>query len=115
KLTTAKNRPEAIAAWIKRHRNAKASIPPMGPDFCKRMKTWWSDLQPEWRNADNIDNMTSWGTGNVPADTNWGGLDRGGTAGLYTVVVPLAWSLSDESPSKDELWPMVDDVAWALS
>ena len=72
---------------------------------------WWIAIQPEWRIADD-------GSFNyeAPKDEEWTVLHKGGTAGLYTVVVALSWWVRVLTPETTSLraWGVVQDVKWVI-
>src|SRR5271169_2080338 len=67
--------------------------------------------QPEWRLAD--DGSFNYET---PKDEDWCILHKGGSAGLYIVVVALSWwirALRPDIPSF-HAWTAVHDVQWVI-
>ena len=73
---------------------------------------WWIALQLEWRIKDD-------GSFNykAPKDEDLSVLHKGGTAGLYTVVVALSWwvrVLSLEISASFCAWEAVRDVQWVI-
>jgi hypothetical protein len=72
---------------------------------------WWIAIQPEWRITDD-------GSFNyeAPKDEEWSVLRKGGTAGLYTVVVALSWWVSTLTPENTSIraWGAVRDVQWVI-
>lgn len=79
--------------------------------FGSSFMAWWIALQPEWRVAE--DGSFNY---NVPNDEDWSVLHKGGTAGLYIVVVALSWwvrSLTSEDDSV-RAWGAVRDVQWVI-
>jgi hypothetical protein len=78
---------------------------------------WWIALQPAWRVADD-------GSFNymAPSDEDWRALQKGGSAGLYIVVVALSWwvralsleSLLTAESSSFRAWTAVHDVNWVI-
>ncbi|KAF8333818.1 hypothetical protein F5887DRAFT_892945 [Amanita rubescens] len=110
KLPTA-SRPNEVQAWI---RNKKKDAPPAvdpqayGAAFTK----WWETLQPSWRTRN--DGPLSY---ELPPDEDWCVLGKGGSAGIYTVIVALSWWIiagSAESDSTSPLWAAVYDVHWVI-
>jgi len=53
----------------------------------------------------------------MPPGENWESLVKGGTAGMYVVVMALSWWINAIGPagSKGEAWDMVLDVLWVLT
>jgi hypothetical protein len=56
-------------------------------------------------------------TKNTPEDEKWGGLMKGGTAGIYTVVVALSWWVKalGKSAEGGDVSTVVQDVTWVLN
>jgi len=51
----------------------------------------------------------------IPADEKWEGLTKGGTAGIYTVIVALSWWIKALGTTADkDAWVAVRDVAWVM-
>ena len=73
---------------------------------------WWIALQPAWRVADD-------GSFNyeVPEGEDWCTLNKGGKAGLYTVVVALSWWVRALTPQTPKFcaWMAVHDVQWVIT
>ena len=40
---------------------------------------------------------------------------KGGTAGMYLIVISLSWWVAEASVGDKQLWEAVNDVAWVLS
>ena len=103
-------RPEKVNAWIKSKK--KISPPEIDIDeFASSFMAWWIALQPGWRLADD-------GSFKYEALKNedWRVLHKGGSAGLYIVVVALSWwvrALMPEIPSF-RAWTAVHDVQWVI-
>ena len=102
--------PKEVASWIK---SKKKNSPPevnvntYGPSFM----AWWITLQPVWRVSD--DSLFNY---MAPSNEDWCVLQKGGLAGLYTVVVALSWwirALTPESFSSRAL-TAVRDVRWVI-
>ena len=53
----------------------------------------------------------------VPAAETWVGLKKGGSAGLYIVVMALSWWITSLKGDLDdlELYETVNDIAWVLT
>lgn len=101
------SRPPEIPAWMKsRKKDCVPSIIPShyGPVFTK----WWKGLQPSWRaQGDEILSR------NTPTGENWGLLRKGGTAGIYTVVMGLSWWIKAQATQRDaDSWIIVNDITW---
>ncbi|KAJ3493262.1 hypothetical protein NMY22_g20234 [Coprinellus aureogranulatus] len=108
KLNVAR-RPSEVKGWIGSKK--KELIPDIAiPDYRERWKGWWQMLQPDWQRDDSGSTR-----GRVVPDTgDWGALRKGGTSGLYTVVVSLAWWVGRVSDPNNALWDVVGDVEWVL-
>ncbi|KAF6750103.1 hypothetical protein DFP72DRAFT_852072 [Ephemerocybe angulata] len=114
KLSTA-SRPEEVQKWIQVKRDKKHIFPSVNSAaYGPRWMAWWRRLQPSWRLIG--DNTNSIPTSRVLVDdADWSCLEKGGTAGLWTVVVSLSWWLRALSGGEDVFWLAVDDVSWVLS
>ena len=103
-------RPEEVGSWIKSKK--KNSPPDIDVDkFASSFMAWWIALQPGWRLADDGSF-----TYDAPKSEDWHALHKGGSAGLYIVVVALSWwvrALMPESPSF-RAWTAVRDVQWVI-
>ena len=104
------SRPAEVAAWIK---NKKKEVPPeVDPDtYGSSFMTWWFAIQPTWRLSDNASFVYE-----APPDEDWRLLHKGGSAGLYTVVVALSWwirALPLHLPCL-RAWSAVRDVQWVI-
>ena len=104
------SRPDEVASWIK---SKKKDTPrDVDPDsYGSSFMAWWIAIQPNWRvNDDASFNYV------VPAAEDWRQLHKGGSVGLYTVVVALSWwikALSAEAESS-RAWSAVRDVQWVV-
>ncbi|EDR08980.1 uncharacterized protein LACBIDRAFT_326631 [Laccaria bicolor S238N-H82] len=104
------SRPDEVASWIK---SKKKDTPrEVNPDsYGSSFMAWWIAIQPDWRlNDDTSFNYV------VPATEDWRQLHKGGSAGLYTIVVALSWwikALSAETNSS-RAWSAVRDVQWVV-
>ena len=80
--------------------------------FGSLFMAWWIALQPEWRIKD--DRSFNY---KAPKEEDWSVLQKGGTAGLYTVVVALLWwvrVLTPEISASFHAWEAVRDVQWVI-
>jgi hypothetical protein len=68
-------------------------------------------LQPTWRRV--VDGTL---TKDTPDDEKWGGLMKGGTAGIYTVVIALSWWIKALGTVVDggDASVAIRDVTWVL-
>lgn len=81
-------------------------------DYGSRLQLWWRAIQPDWRKQ--TDGPLS---RDVPGQESWASLKKGGSAGLYIVVMALSWgvlNLKDVSVDP-QVWATVDDITWVLS
>ena len=108
------HRPAEVQIWVKRHVDKK-DIPmeikpkPYGSLFMK----WWRALQPSWRRG-QVEGVLE---KDVPRGEKWDGLAKGGTAGIYVVVMALSWWIKAiETPAPEgEAWGVVQDLCWVLT
>lgn len=80
-------------------------------EFRSVFKAWWIAIQPSWRLA----NDSSFNY-KAPKDEDWRVLHKGGSAGLYTVVVVLLWWIRSLGPKSLSFraWTAVRDVHWVI-
>ena len=66
-------------------------------------------MQPSWRgNGASL-------IRDVPEDENWKILKKGGTSGMYVVVVGLSWWIETQRTQRDAAaWALVDDLSWVI-
>ncbi|PPR07121.1 hypothetical protein CVT24_010597 [Panaeolus cyanescens] len=103
-------RPSEVTAWVK---DKKKHIVPSikAGKYGKEWMGWWHNLQPpSRRDGDGVLNLRRV----VPLDEWSKTLLKGGTAGIYTVIVALSWWVKTY-PEDPNLWTCVDDVSWVLS
>ncbi|TFK80100.1 hypothetical protein K466DRAFT_504480, partial [Polyporus arcularius HHB13444] len=109
-----KGRPEEVAYWIRRGR--KYEKPPKVnsiPTFVNAFRKWWMRLQPSTRRAPE----SAWPMPRVapPSLDAWSDVRRGGSNGLFMVVMCLAWwttALGGDADTAD-IKEAVGDVVWA--
>lgn len=71
-------------------------------------------MQPSWRVANGAEEAEQLSR-DTPAQETWQSLKKGGTAGIYVVIVGLSWWVAAQNLERDEnLWAVVDDVSWIL-
>ena len=103
-------RPDKVSTWIKSKK--KNSPPEIDVDeFASSFMAWWIALQPGWRLADDGSFKYE-----APKNEDWHVLHKGGSAGLYIVVVALSWwvrALTPESPSF-HAWTAIHDIQWVI-
>jgi len=67
-------------------------------------------MQPSWRVLSDGGYSKA-----IPTDETWSNLGKGGSAGLYVVVVALSWWVHVVQEDEDlTLWAVVDDICWVL-
>lgn len=101
-----------MKAWIKARVDKKDVAPDVQPEeYGKSFMKWWTELQPSWRKMDN-GRLTK----DTPDGEKWRGLMKGGTAGIYTVVVALSWWIKALGTVAEggEAFLAVRDVVWVL-
>jgi len=75
---------------------------------------WWRNIQPHWRRIGDgpLSRTEPYGA------ENWTTLAKGGTAGVYVVVMALSWWLraldASDTTTTSDVWGNVGDVSWAL-
>ncbi|KIJ90795.1 hypothetical protein K443DRAFT_135619 [Laccaria amethystina LaAM-08-1] len=104
------SRPDEVASWIKSKKKdlpPEVDVDPYGSSFM----AWWIAIQPRWRLTDNATFVYD-----VPSDEDWHFLHKGGSAGLYVVVVALSWWIRvlPAEPLPLRAWSAVRDVRWVI-
>jgi hypothetical protein len=101
-------RPQQITNWIKSKKKDVVPSFKLGT-FAKAFKEWWMTMQPSWRTEGNLLIR------DVPEDETWQALRKGGTSGIYIVIVGLSWWVKAQLAEKDtDAWMLVDDLSWVL-
>jgi len=76
---------------------------------------WWGGMQPAWRlfqSADGPLNLVR----DPPKDKSWTGLRKGGTAGIYVVVMGLLWWIKAQQNKGDvNAWQLLMTSLGSLS
>ncbi|KAJ7728989.1 hypothetical protein B0H14DRAFT_2409818 [Mycena olivaceomarginata] len=100
-----KDRPAAVAVWVK---NARKGMPDIGtPEVMERgWWAWWKAINPEWRLRDG--ELIQEGNG------SWTVLRCPGQNGLLNVVVCLKWWYCAMETPSDAWKSAVLDVKWVL-
>lgn len=109
---SAKARPEEVAWWIKRAKQA-SSVPKVNvAEFATEWRSWWEAMQPVWRHVDGESSLSR----NVPSTEDWDALARGGSNGLFLIIMALSWWLQGFTSTEptDDFWSAVNDVVWVL-
>lgn len=115
KLSTT-NRPSEVALWIKQHLDKKHVPIRIKPDaFGQQLLAWWKALQPTWRLLPD-GTMSK----DVPREEKWATIRKGGSAGLYTVIMAVSWWVVtqanlDEDQDQGIVWDIVEDFTWILN
>ena len=81
-------------------------------EYGMRFTGWWKNLQPSWRTtgAHALSDMRD-----VPKNETWQSLRKGGTAGIYVVLMGLSWWILAQSEMPDATaWLIVDDLSWVV-
>jgi len=107
-----KSRPHEIADWV---RSKKKDVVPAikqdvyGPVFME----WWGGLQPAWHQFQGaigpLDLVCD-----VPKAETWQALKKGGTSGMYIVVMGLSWWIKGQKERNANAWAVVDDLSWVI-
>ena len=72
-------------------------------------------MQPEWRYIDTDTSETL--KQETPANEDWAALKKGGSAGMYVVVIGLSWWVKAQTTGPDhsnDAWSMVGDLLWVF-
>jgi hypothetical protein len=104
--------------WIRSKRKNSAPNIVDIEAFAESYLSWWLSLQPEWRtgNSDvggfkSIESVSL--MVEAPGDEEWQILCKGGSAGIYTIVVALSWWLLKEGLSARVLMAL-EDIKWVV-
>ena len=111
KLSTS-SQPDSVTPWIKRHIQKKhepieVEENDYGPQFC----AWWTAIQPTWRILPGGQYSRE-----VPDNETWASLRKGGSAGLFVVVVALSWWVRAAGDVVDQsrLRSVIGDLHWVV-
>ena len=108
-----KSRPREVSDWIK---SKKKDVVPFVnlSAYGVRFTEWWGGMQPSWRlfrGPDGPLNLVR----EAPKSETWQGLKKGGTAGMYTVVMALSWWIKAQRNKPDpNAWAAVNDISWVI-
>ena len=74
------------------------------------------DIQPDWH-KEELGDGNDFLSRQIPDDETWASLLKGGTAGLYTVVVALSWWIKQlpSGGTHTDIWRSVEDITWVLT
>lgn len=107
-------RPEAVRAWMKNHRNFTPVTPYVTEDNLRehiaRTKTWWIAIQPPSRRSD--DDASPLRREAVPA-AEWAKFGRKGKDGAHVFLLALLFWMEAVEEDGDELQALCHDFAWA--
>ncbi|TEB32019.1 hypothetical protein FA13DRAFT_1791282 [Coprinellus micaceus] len=110
--------PSQVSQWIALKGRAKSQAPNLAPKvFGTQLVAWWTSLQPDWRVNVPVDGDVSKLSREVPANETWARLNKGGSAGMYIIVLCISWwykALDPDSTPPTELTALVRDVAFVL-
>jgi hypothetical protein len=105
-----KCRPSQVTDWIKSKKKDVAPLVDLGSYGDQFMK-WWRMMQPSWRIPKEGDLLVC----KAPIDGNWQVLRKGGTSGIYTVVMGLSWWIKAQGIAHDvNAWTTVSDLLWVI-
>jgi hypothetical protein len=77
--------------------------------YRKIFKEWWANIQPSWRNEGGTFMR------NVPQDESWQTLKKGGTSGIYVIIVGLSWWVKAQHVERDaDVWALIGDLSWVI-
>ena len=66
-------------------------------------------MQPDWRKEG--ESLVC----DVPRGETWQALRKGGTAGMYVIIVGLSWWVKAQLAERDPIaWTVVDDLLWVI-
>jgi hypothetical protein len=72
---------------------------------------WWKQIQPSWRTDEGSVALNR----KTPRGETWQVLRKGGTAGIYVVVMALSWWIKAQQVQRDNpAWMAVDDLSWVM-
>jgi len=108
-----KSRPQEIANWTKSKK--KDVVPSIKQNvYGTHFTEWWGGLQPSWRQFQGTNGRFNLGRETPKAET-WQALKKGGTSGIYVVVMGLSWWIKGQQNERDaNAWAVVDDLSWVI-
>jgi hypothetical protein len=80
-------------------------------EFAVEWREWWDTLQPSWRVGGSGTSQRD-----CPANADWKVLQRGGSNGIFIILMCLSWwSKVATSPKLREVFDTaVEDVVWVF-
>ncbi|KAE9384172.1 hypothetical protein BT96DRAFT_842675 [Gymnopus androsaceus JB14] len=108
-LTATKERPSAVAAWVRNGRKKDPVEMEDGAIHRKSLLDWWDALQPEWRKQGEKYNRAN--------GHDWGSLNANGRNGLLSALACMLWWRKVEKGTKKDSvdWvELVSDVTVVL-
>jgi hypothetical protein len=82
-------------------------------EFAIDWRAWWVTIQPSWRSGES-------GSGPLdqecPANADWKVLQRGGSNGIFIILMCLTWwgKAATTPQDRDAFTTAVEDVAWVF-
>ena len=106
--------PQEVSDWIRSKK--KDMVPSVVPaQFGNQFSDWWMMMQPGWQKDDVHSVITLILYCDTPLGENWQGLRKGGTAGIYIVIMALSWWIKAQQTECDtKAWSAVEDISWVL-
>jgi hypothetical protein len=100
-----------VSNWIKSKKKDTVPSIKIGP-YSKIFKEWWVMMQPSWRNQGG--QLVR----DVPPDETWQTLKKGGSCGIYVVIMGLSWLIdaeqSEHTKHDTDAWILVEDISWVI-
>jgi len=70
-------------------------------------------IQPDWWKDDIEGSLLFFR--NVPIGETWQGMRKGGTVGIYIVMMALSWWIKAQKAKRDvEAWSTVNELLWVI-
>lgn len=112
RLPPSKQRPGEVTQWIntgRRFDRPPVLNTPLATAMAKSIRRWWCDIQPSWRNAGD-----TWPLDRSKSRGSWEPTCRGGSCGLFLVVLVLSWLPPKLKYNTATVSDTLDDVLWAM-
>jgi len=105
--------PQEITDWVKSKK--KDVVPIIKQDmYCTQFTEWWGGLQPSWHQFQGANSPLNLVCETLKAET-WQALKKGGTSGIYVVVMDLSWWIKgQQNKCNANAWAVVDDLSWVI-